>query len=78
VSTTGYTMIHCKGHPSTNKDGYVAEHRLVMEGRLGRYLESWEVSHHRNEIKTDNNPNNLQLMTNSEHTRHHNTKRRLN
>ena len=78
TATTGYTMIHCKGHPSVNKDGYVAEHRLVMEGKLGRYLKSWEIPHHKNEIKTDNDPDNLQLMTNSEHMRFHNTKRRLN
>lgn len=72
LNTDGYIMTMSKDHPGANKDGYVREHRLVMEGKLGRYLASWEILHHKDENKINNNPENLKLMTNSEHTSFHN------
>jgi len=42
-----------------------------MEAYLERTLADDEVVHHRNRVKTDNGLENLQLMTNGEHSRHH-------
>ena len=52
-------------------DGYVMQHRIVMEEHLGRKMREDEVAHHINGIKTDNRIENLQLMTHGEHTTLH-------
>lgn len=44
-----------------NSTGYVPEHRLVMARKLGRPLLPGERPHHKNTIRTDNSPPNLEL-----------------
>jgi hypothetical protein len=59
----GYVMIRVPDHPRAVKSPYVFEHVLVAEQLLGRYLLPGESIHHRNGIRDDNRPENLELWT---------------
>jgi len=83
-SLSGKNHWNWKGGVSYNKDGYriiwtedkdsVLEHRYIMEKYLNRALTSNEIVHHKDENRLNNDINNLQLMTNSEHNKIHHKK----
>lgn len=60
ITPRGYIMLHCPNHPMA-QNGYVQEHRLVMEAHWGRYLLPTEMVHHKNGNKSDNRLENLEL-----------------
>lgn len=62
--TPGYSWIY-------NMNKWVAEHRLIAEWVEGRQLTDDEVVHHVNFVKSDNRPENLQVMTRSAHSSYH-------
>lgn len=67
----GYIRLRGTGHPREGTGG-VYEHILVAEEKLGRPLNPGETVHHRNEIKHDNTPTNLDVKTShSEHMQEH-------
>lgn len=81
----GYVYLSAPSHPFSS-NGYVFEHRLVMERWLvendpeseflievyGRkYLSPHFIVHHKDEVRDNNAIENLQCMTAAEHHSHH-------
>ena len=67
----GYIFVYSPDHPNKSKDGYVFEHRLVMEKKLGRFLGAKEQVHHKNHNNSDNKISNLVLCNQKKHSRLH-------
>ncbi len=66
IDPKGYVYIKSpvESHPNAkSKKGWIAEHVWVMTQMLGRSLRPEESVHHRNLIKDDNRPSNLELWT---------------
>ena len=72
ILKNGYKLIHLPEHHRADKYGYVREHIIVLEEKLGRKLLPKEVCHHIDGNKLNNNPNNLiNFKDHATHQAHH-------
>lgn len=68
----GYIRIWRPDHLRADGLGYVKEHILVAEVKLGRELLPGEIVHHINHKRDDNRPENIMVFgSHSEHARFH-------
>lgn len=73
----GYLVEYHPGHHHADNRGRVFAHIVAYENHTGVTVPDGYVVHHINGIKTDNRPENLMMMTSSEHTAMHNSMRKL-
>jgi len=66
----GYRILNTRGKKTR-------EHRMIMEKHLSRKLRSDEVVHHKDENKLNNKIKNLEVMSITEHRKHHMSKHRI-
>ena len=71
--SAGYAIWRTK---HKGKDFRVKVHRLLAVSEFGFEAVEGMVVHHKNGIKWDNRPDNIELMTNEEHARLHNEETR--
>lgn len=68
--TGKYIIVYAPEHPRA-RAGAMFEHVLVAEQKIGRFIRPGEVVHHVNEDTHDNRPENLEVLTRSEHVKTH-------
>lgn len=64
-------FVYAPNHPKCKHNGCVAEHILLAEEMIGRYLEKDEVVHHKNANRNDNSKENFCVMSKSSHMNLH-------
>lgn len=65
IDQMGYRLVHVNGKQ-------VREHRVIAELMLGRKLRPGEVVHHKNGVRSDNSPGNLEVHeSHSVHMKQH-------
>lgn len=74
--THGYVHEYAADHPRATCNGFVLQHRLVMECVLQRLLLPTELVHHEDRVRCNNQPWNLALTTRQDHQRDHHPERR--
>jgi hypothetical protein len=64
VGSNGYVLVKVEdGHHLAHINGYAYEHRIVAEQILGRKILPTELVHHKNEDRTDNRPENIEIVS---------------
>lgn len=62
-----YIQLFRPSWPTCDKNGYIREHRYIMECYLGRNLLKTEVVHHKDGNTLNNDITNLEVMSKIEH-----------
>jgi len=76
ILQTGYVNVRVLGHPRADKWGWIKEHMIVAEQKLGRYLLPNEHVHHIDCNRQNNHPDNLMVVDITEHQKYHSHLRR--
>ena len=64
----GYVVVLDRTSIHANSEGYALEHLIIMDKMLGRPVDTkTESVHHKNGIKSDNRPENLELRIKQQH-----------
>jgi len=71
MTSHGYVLLRLPGHPLADVRGYVYEHRIVASQAIGRWVLPAEDVHHMNGVRSDNRPENLEVLTKPEHRYEH-------
>lgn len=71
VINKGYLAVYMPSHPNAvgTKKLYYPLHRLIAEWKLGRKLTKDEVVHHMDDDTLNNHPDNLEVLTASDHNK---------
>lgn len=70
VGAKGYVFIRCPGHHRALHE-HVKRATIMAEKKIGRLLLPGEVVHHINGLKNDDSPENLEIISQSEHAKKH-------
>lgn len=60
-----YKELYLPNHHRAKKNGYVDEHIIIAEKKIGRELKHEECVHHKDENKLNNDPDNLMVFANN-------------
>ena len=72
-SSAGYVWVYMPDHPKA-RGLYIQRSHLVAEQLLGRHLLPEEIVHHKNAVRDDDRPDNIEIVTSqSEHIANHNS-----
>lgn len=68
----GYKKLLLPTHPRADAKGYVFEHIIIAEAKIGRPLKGREEVHHKDFNRQNNSPENLVVCRNhAEHMKYH-------
>lgn len=70
----GGGYIYCRTdppHPKQNAKGLYPLHRVIAENKIGRLLLPGEIAHHKDHNKHNNDEDNIEIMLNPDHSKHH-------
>lgn len=68
TTKAGYIQVYVgKDYPGAPQNGWILEHRKVMQETIGRILKDFEFVHHRDRVKSHNVSENLEILTSADH-----------